>query len=78
MLYTLRTGKTIELTFEQWDKMTDEDEEYLVAYGHGEEIESPWRQSMLEKPDNILDELKELPDISIDEKLSDKEFIEED
>lgn len=76
MLYTLSSGRTIELSFEQWDKMTDEDEEYLVAFGAGEETNSIWRGSSLEKPDNDLDDVWELPDIPEEEKL-DPEFFEE-
>lgn len=79
MLYNLRNGRTIELTWEQFDKMTDEDEEYLVAFGHGEDVNSPWRGSMLERPDNKLDDdVPELTDISAEIKLSNPEFFDED
>lgn len=79
MLYTLRSGRTLELTFEQWYGLTPEDEDVLVALGQGEEINNPWRGSILERPDRgDIDILIELPDIPIEVKLGDEElFVEE-
>lgn len=76
MFFQLPTGKTIEITFAQWAGMTDEDIEYLIACGHGEEIESPWAGSSLEHQDRIDPLITELPDISISDKL--QEFSIED
>ncbi|HEY4062274.1 MAG TPA: hypothetical protein VGM30_10260 [Puia sp.] len=76
MLYQLSTGKTVELTFAQWASITDEDIEYLIATGHGEEIESPWRGSALERTEAPEKGLPELPDIPISEKL--EEYVIED
>lgn len=80
MLYNLPNGKTVELTIEQFLNMTDEDEQYLIAHGHGEEMNYPWRQSILERPDSEKDEdfIDELPDIPLDDKLMDEDFIESD
>jgi len=76
MFFQLPTGKTIEITFAQWASMTDEDIEYLIACGHGEEIESPWAGSSLEHHNTADAFLSELPDISISDKL--QEFSIED
>ena len=48
MLYNLPNGKTIDITFEQWLNLTDDDIQYLVAFGHGEDTNSIWRGSSLE------------------------------
>lgn len=77
MLYNLRNGKTIDITFEQWLAMTPEDEEYLVAFGHGEETNSIWRGSHLEDTRVEIDDILELPDIPLDERLNDPDFLEE-
>ena len=68
MFYQLSTGKTIELTFAQWSNLTDEDIEYLIACGHGEEYDSPWKGSSLERI-RAADDQPELPDINILDKL---------
>jgi hypothetical protein len=73
MLYQLPNGKTIEITLEQFLAMTDEDIEYLIAYGHGEEINNPFAGSALENP-SFEKDIRELPDIPVDEKLSDPDF----
>lgn len=81
MLYQLPSGKTIELTIEQYLMMTDEDIEYLIAYGHGEEFNNPWRGSSLDNPkkeSKDKEDPEELPDIPIDDRLSDPEFSTED
>ena len=78
MLYNLPNGKTIDITFEQWYNMTDEDEQYLVAFGHGEDTNSVWRGSSLEHPNDQEYDLLELPDIPLDDKLMDEDFAEDD
>ena len=79
-MYTLPGGRSIELTFEQWFNLTDEDIEFMVAFGTGEFVENPFRGSSLEKPDSEIDEeiyedIVELTDISIEERFLN---IEED
>jgi hypothetical protein len=76
MFFQLPTGKTIEITFAQWAAMTDEDIEYLIACGHGEEIESPWAGSSIEHQQTPDPFFTELPDISISAKP--QEFSIED
>jgi hypothetical protein len=78
MLYQLPTGKTIELSFAQWYALTEEDIEYLIAIGFGDEIESPWRRSVLEKPETPVQELIEITDIHIVDKLNDTELSPEE
>jgi hypothetical protein len=85
MLYQLPTGKTIEISTEQYFQMTDEDFEYLIAYNYGDSLENPWFGSVITKkppPDIIIEETTpELTDMSQDEKLLDldldKDLLEE-
>jgi hypothetical protein len=85
MLYQLPTGKTIEISTEQYFEMTDEDFEYLIAYNYGDSLENPWFGSVITKkppPDIIIEEITpELTDMSQDEKLLDldldKDLLEE-
>ena len=71
MLYTLASGRTIELSVNQFLDMTDEDVEYMIAYGAGEFIENPFRGSILENPDSDIDiDIYELPDIPIEERFN--------
>lgn len=54
MLYSLPTGKVIELSTEQYLELTDEELEYLISINYGEHIENPFFGSFMTKP-NILD-----------------------
>lgn len=55
MLYSLPTGKVIELSVEQYLDMTDEELEYLISINHGDAIEDPFFGSMLEAPIGVPD-----------------------
>lgn len=84
MLYQLPNGKVIELSLEQYLDMSDEELENIISYNFGHEVESPFFGSILEKPGSMIleedidsDEL-ELPDIDIDEKLTDDYFHRDD
>lgn len=48
MLYSLPTGKVIELSVEQYLEMSDEEFEYLISINYGEAIENPFFGSILE------------------------------
>lgn len=48
MIYQLPSGKTIEITLDQYLEMTDEDIEYLVAFDYGDEIENPFYGSTID------------------------------
>ena len=50
MLYSLPNGKVIELSFEQYIELTDEEVEYLISINYGESIENPFFGSVLHKP----------------------------
>ena len=41
MLYSLPTGKVIELSVEQYLDLTDEELEYLISINYGEAVENP-------------------------------------
>ena len=47
MIYQLPNGKVIEITVEQFLKMTDEDVQYMIANNFGEEINNPFFDSVL-------------------------------
>lgn len=53
MLYSLPTGKVIELSIEQYLELTDEELEYLISINYGEAIEDPFFGSILDKPEPI-------------------------
>lgn len=60
MLYSLPTGKVIELSVEQYIELTDEELEYLISINYGEAIENPFFGSILSKPiviDFIVDDI---------------------
>jgi hypothetical protein len=76
MYYQLPSGRTIEITVEQYLDMTDEDIEYLIAYNHGNIIEQPFHGSSLTSKlsshtDDDLDITPEIPDIDSEDKLED-------
>jgi hypothetical protein len=82
MLYNLPTGKTIQLSVEQYLDMTDEEFEYLISINYGDNIQDPFYKSMIkEKPsaykkdddddlkicDQIIEELDESIDYTSEE-----------
>ena len=82
MLYQLKTGRTIEISLEQYLSMDESDFEYVIASNAGEELEDPFAISVLKYGDIDLDEdeeeFQDLLDISIEEKLTDVDFINYD
>ena len=52
MLVNLPNGKTIEMSIDQYLSMTDEDFQYLVASGYGEEINDPFHNSYIKNGDS--------------------------
>ena len=79
MLYQLKTGRCIEVSSEHYFSMDDEDFEAIIAANSGEEIEDPFAISVLrygdDDEDEEIDYIEDLLDISIEEKLSDEDFI---
>lgn len=74
MVYQLSSGRTIEISVEQYLDMSDEELNYLNTYGVGESIEDPWHGSVLSRKSFIEDEdyyIQEITDISIEEKYED-------
>lgn len=90
MIYQLPNGKCIEMSVEQYLKMTDEDFQNLIGYNFGEEFNDPFIHSVLRHgpaKEDIEDELEEdypeedfedLIDISPEEKFLDEDFIDYD
>jgi hypothetical protein len=79
MLVQLPNGKTIEMSFEEWDSLTDNDFQYYMSTNQGEEIQDPFFGSVLkDSPKASEDEIAALTDIPDEVKLHDKEFTQED
>ena len=60
MIYQLPNGKSIELSIEQYLRMTDEDLKGLVAYNFGEEFNDPFIHSVLKNGSLDADDFEEL------------------
>lgn len=76
MLVNLSNGKTIEMSVEQYLNMSDEEFQYLVATGAGEDIIDPFHQSYIKsnKKDRYdEDEEEEESDVSEDIDYEDEE-----
>jgi hypothetical protein len=91
MIYQLPNGKSIELSIEQYLRMTDEDLKGLVAYNFGEEFNDPFIHSVLKngsidaddfeelnENDFTEEELQDLVSIDPEEKLYDDDYIDYD
>lgn len=74
MIYQLPNGKSVEMSTEQYFRMTDEDFQYLVASNAGEEINDPFSKSVLrQRP--VLDNSILSDEISIED-LTEEELEE--
>lgn len=92
MLYQLPNGKCIEISIEQYLRMSDDELNMYVAYGYGEEINDPFALSVLKygsgaekeqifNEDSIIEEdeyIEDLTDVTAEEKLNDDEYIDYD
>lgn len=93
MLYQLPNGKCIEISIEQYLRMTDEELNMYVAYNYGEEVNDPFALSVLkygsgsEKEEELFGEesiieedeyIEDLTDVLPEEKLYDDEYIDYD
>jgi len=87
MLIQLANGKCIELSVEQYLRLSDQDLKELESMNWGEEINDPFAISVLKygpskrsqtnhEEDNEIE--PDLNDISDQEKLSDSDFIDTD
>lgn len=85
MLYQLKNGRCIELTVEQYLRMSDEELEALEFNSWSMRVEDPFAISVLyygpstpdeEELDDYADYVEDdLTDISDEEKLTDSDFI---
>jgi hypothetical protein len=81
MIYQLPNGKSVEMSTEQYFRMTDEDFQFLVASNAGDEINDPFSGSVLRKPP-IIDKTTPIEEMSIEDLTEDEleelgEIIEE-
>lgn len=92
MIIQLPNGKTMEMSVEQYLRMSDDEYNSLVGSGLGDEISDPFHGSVLRngewvEPKEIeelaeevqldADELTELMDVDMNEKLFDADFIDD-
>lgn len=64
MLYQLPTGKTIDISFEYWLTLTDEELQLIIASDSGVMIPSPFFESVIRKRSSVHKDIEE--DTSID------------
>ena len=86
MLFQLKNGKCIELSVEQYLRMSDEELNGLESVNWGQQVEDPFAISVLyygpasnddEEDDfEYKDTTEDLTDISVIEKLTDSDFID--
>ena len=93
MLYQLPNGTCIEISTEQYLRMSDEELNLYIAYNIGEEVNDPFALSVLKygsavEDDEVFDqlvtevlvteELPDLTDIPDEEKLYDEDYFNSD
>lgn len=88
MIYQLPNGKSIEISIEQFLNMSDEDLKYLVYSNAGDFYNDPFTNTILKNNSTGIiddefeelseDELKDLNDMSSEEKLNDLDYTPED
>jgi hypothetical protein len=93
MIYQLPNGKAIELTVEQYFRMSDQELNSLVANNWGEEINDPFALSVLRHgpvtskeeyyqnfgPDDFSEEeVEDLTEVLLEDKFYDTDFIDID
>ncbi len=88
MLFQLKNGKCIELSVEQYFRMSDEELNGLESANWGQQVEDPFAISVLyygpashdedEDDYHYEDTTEDLVDISVIEKLTDSDFIDID
>jgi hypothetical protein len=90
MILQLPTGKCVEMSVDQYLRMTDVDLKNLVASNHGDYFNDPFTHSVLyygaikeeleEDMDEIIEEdmIEDLLDITSEEKFNDDDYIDYD
>lgn len=84
MLYQLPNGKVIEISLDHYLSMDDDELNEFVRLNVGTVVENPFAGSALDGKYMAYDDTEdddiepELPDIDIDDKLSDEDFIRDD
>lgn len=93
MIYQLPNGRCIEMSVEQYLRMSDDEINNLIAYNWGEEINDPFAYSVLRYgsvtskelkleefgPEDFDDEeIEDLTDVLLEDKLYDEDFIDYD
>lgn len=90
MLYQLPNGKCIELSIEQYLRMSEEELKGMIAFNAGDEVNDPFALSVLKYGNHSvaedideIDDFKEIPiedltDVAPEEKLYDSDYIDFD
>lgn len=76
MLYSLKNGRTIELSTEEFFYLSDQELNYLEGMDIGDHIEDPFHcSSLADKGFQIINEIEELlTEIPDEVKIYDREF----
>jgi len=90
MIYQLPNGKSIEMSIEQYLRMSDDELKNMVAYNFGEEFNDPFIFSVLrhglakedveEELENDFseEEIEDLLDVAPEDKIFDEDYIDYD
>ena len=90
MIYQLPNGKSIEMSIEQYLRMSDDELKNMVAYNFGEEFNDPFIFSVLRhgparedieeelEDDFSEEEIEDLLDVAPEDKIFDEDYIDYD
>jgi len=90
MIYQLPNGKSIEMSIEQYLRMSDDELKNMVAYNFGEEFNDPFifsvlrhgpaREDIEEELDDDFseEEIEDLLDVAPEDKIFDEDYIDYD
>lgn len=85
MLYQLPNGKVVEISLDHYLSMTDSELDEFSRLGLGSVLENPFAGSALDGKYMAYEDMQEesdiepeLPDIEMDDKLFDEDFLRDD
>lgn len=90
MIYQLPNGKCVEMSIEQYLRMSDDELKNMVAYNLGEEFNDPFifsvlrhgpaREDIEEELDDDFseEEIEDLLDVAPEDKIFDEDYIDYD
>jgi hypothetical protein len=80
MLYNMKNGRTIELSLDEFLRLSDAELERMEGLNLGEAIENPFFSSIIGNTENDLPDSSEIPLTSLpyNIKLSDRDLVMEE